>query len=165
MESWKSTGLFARLQAVKAVFKELRTATALAEIVQAYTKVVSKKWGACIACAIGGKLSEEIKFTDNLARAVVIIGLPYPNVYSAFMKEKLNYLEKRFGNRSGGQRFCEAICMLSVNQAIGCSTRHENGYAVVFLMDQRFINNRRLRQQVPSWSQTAFKPFFLTLRL
>ncbi|VDO01979.1 unnamed protein product [Rodentolepis nana] len=155
---WKSTGLFARLHAVKPVFKEPRTATALAEIMQAYTKAVSKKRGACIACVIGGKLSEGINFTDDLARAVVIIGLPYPNVYSAFMKEKLNYLEKHFGNRSGGQRFCEALCMRSVNQAIGRSIRHAKDYAVVFLMDQRFINNRRLRQLLPSWAQNALKP-------
>ncbi|VDO12991.1 unnamed protein product [Rodentolepis nana] len=45
---WRTTGLFARLPAVKALFKEPRTATALAEIMQAYTKAVSEKWGACI---------------------------------------------------------------------------------------------------------------------
>nr|CDS33845.1 ATP dependent RNA helicase DDX11 [Hymenolepis microstoma] len=156
---WKSTGLFARLQTVKAVFREPRTATALTEIMQAYTTAVSKKRGACIACVIGGKLSEGINFTDDLARAVIIIGLPYPNVYSAFMKEKLNFLEKRFGNRSGGQRFCEALCMRSVNQAIGRSIRHAKDYAVVFLMDQRFVNNRRLRQLLPSWAQNAIRPF------
>ncbi|VDO12989.1 unnamed protein product [Rodentolepis nana] len=65
-----------------------------------------------------------------------------------------------FHIQTGGQRFCEALCMLSVNQAIGCSIRYENNYAIVFLMDQRLINNRRLRQLLPSWAQIAFKPLF-----
>ncbi|VUZ47160.1 unnamed protein product [Hymenolepis diminuta] len=155
---WKSSGLFARLQTVKTVFREPRTATALTEIMQAYMTAVSKKRGACIACVIGGKLSEGINFNDDLARAVVIIGLPYPNVYSAFMKEKLNFLEKHFGNRSGGQRFCEALCMRSVNQAIGRSIRHAKDYAVVFLVDQRFTTNRRLHLLLPSWIQDVPKP-------
>lgn len=51
---------------------------------------VSKKRGACIACVIGGKLSEGINFNDDLARAVIIIGLPYPNVYSAFVSSILS---------------------------------------------------------------------------
>ncbi|KAM7541389.1 hypothetical protein Aperf_G00000037787 [Anoplocephala perfoliata] len=155
---WKSTGLFSRLQMVKNVFREPRTATALAEVMRAYTTAVSKKRGACIACVIGGKLSEGINFSDDLARAVVIIGLPYPNVYSAFMKEKLSFLEQHFGDRSSGQRFCEALCMRSVNQAIGRSIRHAKDYATVFLMDQRFTSNRRLRPLLPSWAQDAIKP-------
>ncbi|KAM3184850.1 hypothetical protein ACTXT7_007573 [Hymenolepis weldensis] len=155
---WKSSGLFARLQMVKTVFREPRTGTALTEIMQAYVTAVSKKRGACIACVIGGKLSEGINFNDDLARAVIIIGLPYPNVYSTFMKEKLNFLEKHFGNRSGGQRFCEALCMRSVNQAVGRSIRHAKDYAVVFLVDQRFTTNRRLRLLLPSWTQDVLKP-------
>lgn len=74
------------------------------------------------------------------------------------MREKLNFLEKHFGNRSGGQRFCEALCMRSVNQAIGRSIRHAKDYAVVFLVDQRFTTNRRLRLLLPSWTQDVPKP-------
>lgn len=32
-----------------------------------------------LVCVIGGKLSEGINFTDDLARSVVVFGLPYPS--------------------------------------------------------------------------------------
>ena len=40
---------------------------------------------------VGAKLSEGLNFTDELARAVVIIGLPYPNLASAELKERLKF--------------------------------------------------------------------------
>ena len=81
---WKFTGLFARLQSIKAVFSEPRNAAALNEVMRAYSTAATapKNRGACIACVMGGKLSEGINFNDDLARAVIVIGVPYPNVYS-----------------------------------------------------------------------------------
>ncbi|VDK34827.1 unnamed protein product [Taenia asiatica] len=162
---WKATGLLVRLQSVKAVFREPRTAIALAKIMQAYTTAAAEvnKRGACIVCVIGGKLSEGINFNDNLARGVIIVGLPYPNVYSAFMREKLSFLERRFGGRESGRRFCEAVCMRAVNQAIGRAIRHARDYAVVFLVDQRFATNQRLRLLLPSWVQDALLSDTVTL--
>ncbi|VDN09707.1 unnamed protein product [Dibothriocephalus latus] len=129
---------------------------------QAYAAAVRSKSGACIVAVIGGKLSEGINFNDDLARAVVIIGLPYPNVNSVALREKINFLNRNFSNPSAkalksqemsvnasrsaeessrltpGQLLCETICMRSVNQAIGRSVRHAKDYAAIFLLDRRF---------------------------
>ena len=40
---------------------------------------------------MGGKLSEGINFNDEMARAIVILGLPYPNINNPELKEKMNY--------------------------------------------------------------------------
>lgn len=98
---WKSTGLLSRFQDVKVMFKEPRKSTALAHVMQDYTNAINettdrkknknRRQGACIACVMGGKLSEGINFNDDLARGVVIIGLPYPNVHSAAVSHSATF--------------------------------------------------------------------------
>ena len=40
---------------------------------------------------MGGKLSEGINFSDDLARCVMVVGLPYPDKRDVVFKEKLKY--------------------------------------------------------------------------
>jgi Rad3-related DNA helicase len=49
--------------------------------------------GAVYFAVCGGKLSEGIDFTDSMARAVFIIGIPFPNTSSLKTKSKKNYLD------------------------------------------------------------------------
>ena len=56
----------------------------------AYCDYIQKeKKGALLFCVIGGKLSEGINFSDDLARTVVVAGLPYANAHTVEMKEKM----------------------------------------------------------------------------
>lgn len=43
----------------------------------------------------GGKLSEGIDFSDSMARAVFIIGIPFPNTSNLRIKAKKNYLDSK----------------------------------------------------------------------
>jgi hypothetical protein len=79
--------------------------------------------GALLMAVVGAKLSEGLNFTDNLARAVVMVGLPYPNASSPEMKERLKYvsnLSKQKGEKEdAGKELYENLCMNAVNQSIG----------------------------------------------
>lgn len=74
--------------------------------------------GAILFSVVGGKLSEGMNFSDDLARCVIVIGMPYPNKNSPELAEKMAYLDRKFGNGSGGEYY-ENICLKSVNQCIG----------------------------------------------
>lgn len=66
---------------------------------------------------VGGKMSEGINFNDELARCVVMVGMPYPNARDAELVEKMAFLDKR--NPGSGRQFYESLCMKAVNQSIG----------------------------------------------
>ena len=77
---------------------------------------------------IGAKLSEGLNFADDLARAVVIVGLPFPNLGSPELRERMKYvktLEEKSGrSREAGRKdaaaeLYENMCMNAVNQSIG----------------------------------------------
>lgn len=91
------------------------------------------KKGAILFAVIGAKLSEGLNFSDDLARAVIIIGLPFANLGSPELKERLKYVkqleEKRGIKREKGQKdaaveLYENMCMNAVNQSIGGISHH-----------------------------------------
>ena len=50
--------------------------------------------GAVLLCVMGGKLSEGINFSDSLARAVVVVGMPFPDGRDPVLQEKLKQAER-----------------------------------------------------------------------
>jgi len=83
---------------------------------------------------VGAKLSEGLNFADDLARAVVMVGLPYPNASSPELKERLKYvsnLSKEKGEmEDAGKELYENMCLNAVNQSIGA--RHSPEQTVAY---------------------------------
>jgi chromosome transmission fidelity protein 1 len=81
---------------------------------------------------IGAKLSEGLNFSDNLARAVIIIGLPFANLASVELQERMKYVrslaektkkevKEAERKRDAASELYENMCMNAVNQSIGMS--------------------------------------------
>ena len=76
---------------------------------------------------VGAKLSEGLNFSDELARMVVIVGLPFANLGSPELQERLKYADRLAGSKpsgsgtygTAGKELYENLCMNAVNQSIG----------------------------------------------
>lgn len=138
VRSWRDDGTYARLQARKAVFREHRSGDAAGPSAEAtlreYARCIPSdeqlahvpkggRDGALLLCVVGGKMSEGINFSDHLGRCVVMVGMPYPNRYSAELAEKMRYLDAQAAASGGsmprGRDYYEGLCMKAVNQSIG----------------------------------------------
>jgi len=106
-----------------------------------------------LVCVIGGKLSEGINFSDNLARTVIVLGLPYPSTQSLSIKAKMAFYDKHGPPEFKGKDYYDNLCMRTLNQAIGRALRHKMDYACIVLIDERYVNQKAIQIKLPLWLQ------------
>ncbi|KAJ3917495.1 helicase C-terminal domain-containing protein [Lentinula edodes] len=126
--------------------------------------------GALLLAVIGAKLSEGLNFADDLARAVVIVGLPFANLASAELRERMRYVKREeekllregrketvegvrpivLRGKDAAAELYENMCMNAVNQSIGRAIRHRGDWAALLLLDQRY-SNLSIRGKLPKW--------------
>ena len=110
----------------------------------------SKKDGCALLAVCRGKISEGIDFSDDYARSVTVVGVPFPNTQDPKVILKKEWLERR--KRGLGQQWYIESAIRVVNQSIGRAIRHKDDYAVVFLIDSRYEGFVNL---LPKWVQPS----------
>lgn len=142
----KETGIMEQIERKKSVFAESRQSCP--NMLTDYSTAARTSQGAILFAVMGGKMSEGINFSDELGRAVFVIGLPYPNKNGVELRERMRFLDSQMPN--GGNVLYESMCMHSVNQSIGRAIRHRNDYAAVYLFDERF-SQESTRSKLSAW--------------
>ncbi|MHA1378923.1 MAG: helicase C-terminal domain-containing protein [Candidatus Helarchaeota archaeon] len=138
---WRKEGFFDDLKA--SIFIESRDMTS--NIYDHYSKEASKRKAALFA-VMRGKLSEGQNFPDEIGRAVLIIGIPYPNTQDPRLKAQREYYEKK--EKGMGYKWYNDETFNTVNQTLGRVWRHKGDYAIGFLLDYRYQNNLK---HLPFW--------------
>ncbi|XP_038636561.1 ATP-dependent DNA helicase DDX11 [Scyliorhinus canicula] len=170
---WEKTGLLAQLEAKKKIFQEPKKANQVEQVLSEYSRCVQNSsqsagevTGGLLFSVVGGKMSEGINFSDDLGRCVVMVGMPFPNINSPELQEKMSYLDKilpKTGGTSPGKLLVENLCMKAVNQSIGRAIRHREDYATIVLLDHRYTRPSIL-SKLPTWikgqthAETSFGP-------
>ena len=120
-----------------------------------------------------------MNFADDLARAVVIVGLPFANLASPELRERMKYVKrleekrgvtkKEKGQKDAAAELYENMCMNAVNQSIGeqestpsrsqstnwhrdtgRAVRHKGDWASLLLLDRRYATTS-IRNKLPKW--------------
>ncbi|KAN0101688.1 DNA repair helicase [Hyaloscypha variabilis] len=157
--------ILSRLESKKSLFKESKEASS-ETVLQEYAQAIDSGKGGLLLSVVGGKMSEGINFSDALGRCVLIVGLPYPNIASASIQAKMEYIESSTRERLGkegmakveverkakeeAREWYENACMRAVNQSIGRAIRHKADYAAVVMVDGRF-SGERVKGKLPGW--------------
>nr|XP_035948323.1 ATP-dependent DNA helicase DDX11 isoform X7 [Halichoerus grypus] len=162
------------------IFQEPKRANQVEQVLMEYSRCIKccgqaggTVTGALLLSVVGGKMSEGINFSDNLGRCVVMVGMPYPNIKSPELQEKMAYLDQTLPRGPGqpppGKALVENLCMKAVNQSIGRAIRHQKDFASIVLLDQRYARPPVLGK-LPAWIRdrvevkATFGPAFAAMR-
>lgn len=174
IQTWQKNGLFEKIDNKRTLLYESKNGSDpldnYSEIINNNNSNNKNNKGAILFAVVGGKLSEGINFQDNLCRAIVMVGLPYPNLQSGELQIKRRHLEEKvtdMNNKNPNLKprdpkivvkdFLDNLCMKAVNQSVGRSIRHINDYSVIILLDSRY-DRENIKNRLSHWVRNRIQP-------
>ena len=102
-------------------------------------------------------------FANDNGRAVIVTGIPFPNMADERVKQKQKYLDNNAKLVSKvktltGNEWYKQQASRAVNQAVGRVIRHRNDYGAIILCDERFGYSSN-RNQISAWLRPHIKVF------
>ncbi|GAX11249.1 chromosome transmission fidelity protein 1 [Fistulifera solaris] len=161
---WRKTHVWDKLEQLKQLHREPKLQNQVDSTLLAFSRDAASSKGALLFSVIGGKLSEGINFSNEMARCVVVVGLPYPDLTDPVLKEKMSLMDSFQITGGGspvitGQTYYQNLCLRAVNQTVGRAIRHANDFASILLLDARYLTDQRIQEGLPGWlkrSPTSF---------
>ncbi|KHJ95006.1 DNA repair helicase [Oesophagostomum dentatum] len=145
-EYMENSSILRQIQQRKVVVKEPRRSSELPTVMEVYEDAISNPLrhgkhvdGALMFAVFRGKISEGIDFTDDLARVVISVGIPFPNAMDDLVKEKKMYNDEFCKTRGilDGDQWYVSQAYRALNQALGRCLRHKNDWGALVLVDER----------------------------
>lgn len=92
--------------------------------------------GGLLLAVCRGRASEGIDFSDNNARCVITLGIPYPNIQDEeviFKRLYNNEQNRRIPQVMNGNDWYDSQAYRALNQALGRCIRHKNDWGALFV--------------------------------
>ncbi|GMR42829.1 hypothetical protein PMAYCL1PPCAC_13024, partial [Pristionchus mayeri] len=144
---WMFQATFIRqIEMIKIVVKEPRRSSELTEIMSQFEAGIRnpKNFGPAVTGSLmfavfRGKVSEGIDFTDDMARCVVSIGIPYPNAMDELVLEKKKYNTENATKLRilNGDQWYTSQAYRALNQGLGRCLRHRGDWGSIVMVDER----------------------------
>ena len=162
VERWQSTGLWNQLNQRKVVISEPRFSDEFEASIRHFNEVIEATNaksdngvdGALFIAVCRGKVSEGLDFADNNARAVICLGIPFPNIKDAQVKLKMTYNDKKNSNNKtflNGKAWYEIQAFRALNQALGRCIRHRKDWGAILMVDLRYGTIKRYVNSLSKW--------------
>ncbi|XP_046738702.1 Fanconi anemia group J protein homolog [Diprion similis] len=165
IDRWKLNSTWEHLEGMKHVLQEPRGSSNLEPVMQKFREIIKSTsegpqggiTGALLLAVFRGKVAEGIDFSDNEARCVMAVGIPYavrkdPSVDTKFTYNDMNQPR---GLLKGGEWYT-VQAFRALNQALGRCVRHRNDWGAVLLIDQRFTEKSSYNY-LPKWVKTMWR--------
>ena len=133
-DMWTDYNILDEIEKHKVVLKEPKDPSQFQIIMDKYYGNIFQEdaKGAILMGVCRGRISEGLDFSDNAARTVIIVGIPYPQMTDSRVVLKQNFLDQKCTNfqlpieeRSlNGKTWYNQQATRAVNQAIGRVIRH-----------------------------------------
>eukprot|EP01016_Furgasonia_blochmanni_P032503 TRINITY_DN3351_c0_g2_i11.p3 TRINITY_DN3351_c0_g2~~TRINITY_DN3351_c0_g2_i11.p3 ORF type:complete len:264 (-),score=15.40 TRINITY_DN3351_c0_g2_i11:709-1455(-) len=145
---WRENSIIDEIEKRKSVKKEPRNKRLYEKVLKDYKKESQDK-GSILLAVCRGRSSEGLNFSDEGARAVIVVGMPNLNIAD----EKVRLKKER---KDSNREWYQEQMMRAVNQAIGRVIRHKEDYGMLLFCDDRYY---ACREGFSKWVQPS-----LTLR-
>jgi len=144
-------------KAGKFVYREEKTQVQNQKTLDRFKKSIDNGDGAVLFAVCRGKISEGIDFADDAARAVLVIGVPFPCMTDKRVQLKQEYLDKHYSEIGiNGKAWYTQEAIKAVNQSIGRVIRHINDYGAMILIDNRYSADW-LKKYLSKWLRDRVK--------
>lgn len=131
------------------VFQEPRQSAELQDVLNEY-KAMTLHQLALFIGVYRGKSGEGLDFSDDMARMVFCVGLPFRPITSWAVGAKKRY---------SGEAWYVEDAMCAVNQALGRCLRHKEDFGAMVLLDDRYCDDQKYQSMLSRWCRQAISVF------
>ncbi|CAI5724717.1 unnamed protein product [Peronospora effusa] len=177
---WKKTKLWSEIEQYKIVYSEPRNAGKdFDALLEDYKNTITKcsvvvaagdnrsvapenqTTGAIFLAVYRGKVSEGIDFSNDNARAVLCVGIPFPSVKELQVSLKRKYQDEKSRLNMmlvNGHTWYQLQAFRALNQALGRCIRHRQDYGAIMLLDSRHRFNKHTKS-LSKWMRPFIQEF------
>ncbi|KAL3657099.1 hypothetical protein V7S43_018012 [Phytophthora oleae] len=167
---WKKTKLWGEIEQFKSMFSEPRNAGKdFDALLDDYKDTITRygnggedqKTGAVFLAVYRGKVSEGIDFSNDNARAVLCVGIPFPSVKELQVSLKRKYQDEKSRlnvKLVNGHIWYNLQAFRALNQALGRCIRHRQDYGAIMLLDSRHRFNKHTKS-LSKWMRPFVQEF------
>lgn len=133
------------------------------EAMKDYYNAIKEGAGGLFLAVCRGKVSEGLDFADKNARAVITVGIPFPNFKDVQVDLKMKYNNLQRNQKLSvlsGNDWYEMQAFRALNQALGRCIRHKTDWGALIIVDERFQTNKKYVNYLSKWvSQLTNRTF------